>query len=82
MINVVLHIADLLHWRVAFGVIFLVVLICVAIYTLYKTYLRVVEHNKMAEKLREAATHSIRTRAVTQMLLVGTEERGIYDPSI
>ena len=73
MINVVLHIADLLHWRVAFGVIFLVVLICVAIYTLYKTYLRVVEHNKMAEKLREAATHSIRTRAVTQMLLDRTQ---------
>lgn len=73
MINVVLHIADLLHWRVAFGVIFLVVLICVAVYTLYKTYKRIVEHNKMAEKLHEAATHSIRTRAVTQMLLDKTQ---------
>lgn len=73
MINVVLHIADLLHWRVAFGVIFLVVLICVAVYTLYKTYKRIIEHNKMAEKLREAASHSIRTRAVTQMLLDKTQ---------
>ena len=73
MINVILHIADLLHWRVAFGVIFLVVLVCVAVYTLYKTYKRIVEHNKMAEKLREAATHSIRTRAVTQMLLDKTQ---------
>ena len=73
MINVVLHIADLLHWRVAFGVIFLVVLVCVAVYTLYKTYKRIVEHNKMAEKLHEAATHSIRTRAVTQMLLDKTQ---------
>ena len=73
MINVILHIADLLHWRVAFGVIFLVVLICVAVYTLYKTYKRIVEHNKMAEKLHEAATHSIRTRAVTQMLLDKTQ---------
>ena len=73
MINVILHIADLLHWRVAFGVVFFVVLVCVAIYTLYKTYKRVVEHNKMAEKLREAATHSIRTRAVTQMLLDKTQ---------
>ena len=73
MINVVLHIVDLLHWRVAFGVIFLAVLICVAIYTLYKTYKRVVEHNKMAEKLREVATHNIRTKAVTQMLLDRTQ---------
>lgn len=73
MINVVLHIADLLHWRVAFGVIFLVVLVCVAVYTLYKTYKRIIEHNKMAEKLREAASHSIRTRAVTQMLLDKTQ---------
>lgn len=73
MINVILHIADLLHWRVAFGVIFLVVLVCIAVYTLYKTYKRIVEHNKMAEKLREAATHSIRTRAVTQMLLDKTQ---------
>ena len=53
--------------------IFLVVLVCVAVYTLYKTYKRIVEHNKMAEKLREAATHSIRTRAVTQMLLDKTQ---------
>lgn len=73
MINVILHIADLLHWRVAFGVIFLVVLVCVAVYTLYKTYKRIIEHNKMAEKLREAASHSIRTRAVTQMLLDKTQ---------
>ena len=73
MINVILHIADLLHWRVAFGVIFLVVLVCVAVYTLYKTYKRIVEHNKMAEKLREAATHSIRTRAVTQIMLDKTQ---------
>ena len=53
--------------------IFLVVLVYVAVYTLYKTYKRIVEHNKMAEKLREAATHSIRTRAVTQMLLDKTQ---------
>ena len=53
--------------------VFFVVLVSVAIYTLYKTYKRVVEHNKMAEKLREAATHSIRTRAVTQMLLDKTQ---------
>ena len=53
--------------------IFLAVLICVAIYTLYKTYKRVVEHNKMAEKLREVATHNIRTKAVTQMLLDRTQ---------
>ena len=69
MMYVMLHIAELLHWRVTFGVVFLVILICVATYTLYKTYIRVVEHNKMAEKLRESATHSIRTKAVTQMLL-------------
>lgn len=53
--------------------IFLVVLVCVAVYTLYKTYKRIIEHNKMAEKLREAASHSIRTRAVTQMLLDKTQ---------
>ena len=73
MMYVMLHIAELLHWRVTFGVVFLVILICVAIYTLYKTYRRVVEHNKMAKKLREAATHSIRTKAVTQMLLDKTQ---------
>ncbi len=73
MINVVLHIADLLHWRVAFGVILFAVLICIALYTLYKTYKRILEHNKMAEKLREVATHNIRTKAVTQMLLDRTQ---------
>ena len=73
MMYVMLHIAELLHWRVTFGVVFLVILICVATYTLYKTYIRVVEHNKMAEKLRESATHSIRTKAVTQMLLDRTQ---------
>lgn len=73
MINVVLHIADLLHWRVAFGVILFAILICIALYTLYKTYKRILEHNKMAEKLREVATHNIRTKAVTQMLLDRTQ---------
>ena len=73
MMYVMLHIAELLHWRVTFGVVFLVILICVATYTLYKTYIRIVEHNKMVEKLRESATHSIRTRAVTQMLLDKTQ---------
>ncbi len=73
MMYVMLHIAELLHWRVTFGVVFLVILICVATYTLYKTYIRIVEHNKMAEKLRESATHSIRTKAVTQMLLDRTQ---------
>lgn len=73
MINEVLHIAELLHWRVAFGVILLAVLICIALYTLYKTYKRILEHNKMAEKLREVATHNIRTKAVTQMLLDRTQ---------
>ena len=73
MINVVLHIADLLHWRVAFGVILFAVLICIAVYTLYKTYRRILEHNKMAEKLRETATHSIRMKALTQLLLDKTQ---------
>lgn len=73
MINVILHIADLLHWRVAFGVILFAVLICIALYTLYKTYKRILDHNKMAEKLREVATHNIRTKAVTQMLLDRTQ---------
>lgn len=69
MLNISHHIADLLYWRVAFGVAFLVILICVAAYTLYKTYEHVVEHNRMAEKLREAATHNIRTQGLTRMLL-------------
>ena len=73
MINVAFHIAYLLHWRVAFGVVFLAILSCVAIYTLYKTYKRIVEHNKMARKLREVAAHSIRIKALTQMLLDKTQ---------
>ena len=76
MINVAFHIAHLLHWRVAFGVVFLAILSCVAIYTLYKTYKRIVEHNKMARKLREVAAHSIRIKAHTQMLL--DKKRNVY----
>lgn len=69
MMNIYHHIAELLHWRVAFGVAFLVILVCGAVYTLYKTYKRVLEHNKMAAKLREAAAENIRTQALTKMLL-------------
>lgn len=64
-----LHIAFFSHWRVAFGMAFLVLLICAAACTLYKTYRRVVEHNKMAAQLREAAAHNIRTQTLTKMLL-------------
>ena len=77
----------LIDWRTTFGIVFLIVLLCVVSYTIYRTYKAVVQHNIKEAELRRAARRNIRMQEMTAMVLRNTysflwkREDGVFDAS-
>lgn len=77
----------LIDWRTTFGIVFLIVLLCVLSYTIYRTYKAVVQHNIKEAELRRAARRNIRMQEMTAMVLRNTysflwkRENGVFDAS-
>lgn len=76
-----------MDWRTIFGIVFPFLLLCIAAFTIYRTYKAVLQHNSKEEELRKAAQRNIRMQNLTAMVLRNTHsffwkrQNGIFETS-